>query len=151
MTGGGGFDGGSSAAEQGQMVPLSNEAAEAIVAGLKDALAHGPTRGYAVHGIEVLLVQDGCQAGLDSTPTAWQHAARSALTAALLENDPVVLEPVMLLEARAPGGRIGSVLGDLPVWWGPMTHTHTDCCIYNMCIDTRASLEIISRRSALVR
>jgi len=84
----------------------------AIQEGVKEAMESGVLAGYPLVDVKVSLV-DGSYHEVDSSKLAFKIAGSIALREAARQADPVLLEPVMDLEAVAAENFIGEVLGDL--------------------------------------
>lgn len=93
----------------------------AVEQGLIDALAEGPLTRSRLVDLRVTLL-DGSSHAVDSSEFAFKHAAAQALHQAVLQAQPVLLEPLVRLHIEAPSdltgdianevnGRRGSVLG----------------------------------------
>jgi elongation factor G len=80
--------------------------------GLEEALNTGVLAGYPVVDIKV-SVYDGSYHEVDSSEMAFKIAASMGFKEACAKANPVLLEPVMSLEAVTPDDFIGSVTGDL--------------------------------------
>lgn len=80
--------------------------------GVEDALRNGILAGYQVIDIKATLF-DGSYHDVDSSEMAYKIAASMALKAAAKKCNPVILEPVMLVEVTAPNEYLGSVMGDV--------------------------------------
>jgi elongation factor G len=72
----------------------------AVEAGVKDAMTKGPI-GFPVVDVSVTLV-DGSYHDVDSSEHSFQMAGRIAMSDALAECDPVVLEPIEKLAIYTP-------------------------------------------------
>ncbi len=92
----------------------------AVEEGVKDALAHGPL-GFPVVDVAVALI-DGSYHTVDSSDMAFRTAGRIGLAEALPNCQPVLLEPIHLVEIACPTeatartnailtGRRGQILG----------------------------------------
>jgi elongation factor G len=68
--------------------------------------------GYPVIGVQATLV-DGSYHPVDSSDLAFEQAASIAFEKALKEAGPVLLEPVMRVQAVVPESALGAVQGDL--------------------------------------
>ncbi len=88
--------------------------------GVKDALKHGPL-GFPVVDVQVALI-DGSYHTVDSSDMAFQTAGRIAIQEGLPQCNPVLLEPIHLVEIVCPtdatakmnailSGRRGQILG----------------------------------------
>jgi elongation factor G len=84
----------------------------AVDKGIQEAMARGELAGAPVQGVRVLLV-DGSYHNVDSSEMAFKIAGSMAFKAAYEKADPVVLEPIMTLEATVPDDAVGAVNGDL--------------------------------------
>jgi len=80
--------------------------------GTKDALGCGVLAGYPVVGIRVTLI-DGSYHSVDSSALAFEQAAAVAIEKALKDGGPVLLEPIMRLQAIVPQANFGAVQGGL--------------------------------------
>lgn len=80
--------------------------------GLRDALGNGIVAGYQVIDIKATLF-DGSYHDVDSSEMAYKIAASMALKAAAKKCNPVILEPIMMVEVTAPNEYLGSVMGDV--------------------------------------
>jgi len=80
--------------------------------GAKDALGCGVLAGYPVVGIRVTLI-DGSFHSVDSSALAFEQAAAVAVEKALKAGGPVLLEPIMRLQAIVPQANFGAVQGSL--------------------------------------
>ncbi len=84
----------------------------AVDKGIQEAMAPGALAGAPVQGVRVLLV-DGSYHTVDSSEMAFKIAGSMAFKAAYEKADPVLLEPIMALEAAVPDDTVGAVNGDL--------------------------------------
>jgi len=80
--------------------------------GARDALGCGVLAGYPVLGVKVTLI-DGSFHSVDSSSIAFEQAAGDAVEKALQVAGPVLLEPVMRLQAIVPQASFGAVQGSL--------------------------------------
>ncbi|MDI7268094.1 MAG: elongation factor G [Myxococcota bacterium] len=94
--------------------------AGAVERGVRDAMASGPLAGYPVVDVAVRLV-GGSHSETDSSETAFHAAAIVAVRDCLTAASPVLLEPVMSVEAVTPEAALGDVLGDLRARRGRVT------------------------------
>jgi elongation factor G len=62
--------------------------------------------------VKVMLI-DGAYHEVDSSAIAFEIASRAALREGMTKADPVLLEPIMKVEAVSPEEFVGSVIGDL--------------------------------------
>jgi elongation factor G len=84
----------------------------AVDKGIQEAMAHGELAGAPVQGVRVRLV-DGSYHTVDSSEMAFKIAGSLAFKDAYGKADPVLLEPIMELEASVPDEAVGAVNGDL--------------------------------------
>jgi elongation factor G len=80
--------------------------------GIKEALDTGVVAGYPVLDIKVALV-DGSFHPVDSSEMAFKMAGSLGVQEALKRGKPVLLEPVMKVEAATPDEFFGDVIGDI--------------------------------------
>ena len=84
----------------------------AVDKGIQEAMARGELAGAPVQGVRVKLV-DGSYHSVDSSEMAFKIAGSMAFKSAYEKADPVLLEPIMSLEATVPDDAVGAVNGDL--------------------------------------
>ena len=84
----------------------------AVNKGIQEAMHHGELAGAPVQGVRVELV-DGSYHTVDSSEMAFKIAGSMAWKDAYMAADPVLLEPIMELEATVPDDVVGAVNGDL--------------------------------------
>jgi elongation factor G len=84
----------------------------AVDKGIQEAMLHGELAGAPVQGVRVKLV-DGSYHTVDSSEMAFKIAGSMAFKAAYEKANPVLLEPIMELEATVPDEAVGAVNGDL--------------------------------------
>ena len=84
----------------------------AVNKGIQEAMHHGELAGAPVQGVRVELV-DGSYHTVDSSEMAFKIAGSMAWKDAYMAADPVLLEPIMELEATVPDDAVGAVNGDL--------------------------------------
>jgi elongation factor G len=84
----------------------------AVDKGIQEAMVQGELAGAPVTGVRVLLV-DGSYHSVDSSEMAFKIAGSMAFKSAYEKADPVLLEPIMSLEAVVPDDSVGAVNGDL--------------------------------------
>jgi len=85
---------------------------QAVEKGVREALAAGAIAGYAVEDIRI-TVHDGKSHSVDSKDIAFATAARKATWVAIMEAQPIVLEPIVDVEIVAPASAMGDITGDL--------------------------------------
>lgn len=84
----------------------------AVEAGVRRAAASGVVAGHAVVDFKATL-EDGAFHERDSSAMAFELAAAAAFREAMREAGPVLIEPVMAVEALTPGDHVGDVIGDI--------------------------------------
>ena len=80
--------------------------------GIKDATVKGPLAGFPVVDIKITLV-DGSHHPVDSSDLAFQMAGSLAFKKAVVDANPVLLEPIVEMEIIVPDEYMGSITGDL--------------------------------------
>lgn len=94
----------------GGVVP--KEFVTAVEKGLEESVQSGVLGGYPVIGVKIALV-DGSYHEVDSSEMAFKIAASMGFKEAMKKADPVLMEPVMLVEVVTPEDYVGDVIGDL--------------------------------------
>ena len=84
----------------------------AVEKGFRSALEKGTIAEYPVNGVKVHL-QDGSYHDVDSSEMAFQICARDTFKEYFPKTNPVLLEPVMLVEIEAPEQFQGGIVGDV--------------------------------------
>ncbi|MBW2270916.1 MAG: elongation factor G [Deltaproteobacteria bacterium] len=92
----------------------------AVRSGCEEAAQGGPLAGYPVVDVQVRLV-DGRAHDVDSSERSFKIAGSIAMKDALVQARPVLLEPVMSVEAVTPEEFVGAVQGDLSSRRGDIT------------------------------
>ena len=95
---------------RGGVIP--QEFIPAVEKGVKEAMGRGVIAGYTLVDMEVALY-DGSYHEVDSSEAAFKIAASMALQEAVRRGKPIVLEPIMNVQALAPGEFLGDVTGDI--------------------------------------
>ena len=95
---------------RGGIVP--KEYIPAIEKGVKEAISRGVVAGYPVVDVKVTLY-DGSYHEVDSSEIAFKMAGSFAFQEGAKNARPVVLEPIMDVEAVTPEQYMGDVIGDL--------------------------------------
>ena len=80
--------------------------------GVVKAMQNGPYAGYPVVDVRVVLF-DGSFHEVDSSDFAFQEAGRACFRQMFLKASPVILEPVMSVEATTPEEYMGAVTGSI--------------------------------------
>jgi len=83
-----------------------------VETGVREALDSGPLAGYPVIDVRATLV-DGSYHPVDSSEIAFRTAGSMAARQALEQADPILLEPIMKVEAATPEQFFGDVVGDI--------------------------------------
>jgi elongation factor G len=91
---------------------ISRNYIPAVQKGVEEAMTAGGVYGYPVVDVEVELT-DGKEHSVDSSEMAFKIAGRLAIREALAKANPVLLEPISLLEVTVPLEYQGDVMGDL--------------------------------------
>jgi elongation factor G len=91
---------------------LSEEYLSAVEHGVKTCLSAGVLSGHPVIGLRVLLVEAEAHP-TDSSPLAFELAARAAVREALRQAAPVLLEPIVRLDVVAPEADAAAVAADI--------------------------------------
>ena len=91
---------------------IPKEYIPAIDKGIQDALKSGVLAGFPVVDVKVDLVF-GSYHEVDSSEQAFYVTGSMAIKEAMLKASPVLLEPVMDVEAVTPDDYLGDVMGDL--------------------------------------
>jgi elongation factor G len=94
----------------GDKVP--HQFVSAVEQGSKESLTSGVLAGYPVVGVRVTLI-GGSFHEVDSSDIAFEQAAVIAVQDAMKKASPVILEPVMRLQAIVPEQHFGAVQGTL--------------------------------------
>ena len=84
----------------------------AVEKGLKEAIKEGVLAGYPLINLKATLY-DGSYHPVDSKEVAFVSAAKIAYQEGLLKADPVIKEPVMTINVKAPDSYMGDIMGDL--------------------------------------
>ena len=84
----------------------------AVEKGVRDGLRRGPVAGFPVVDVHVTLI-DGAFHAVDSSEAAFKTAAGMALRDGLPKCSPVLLEPIVHVEAIVPEESASAILGGL--------------------------------------
>jgi elongation factor G len=95
---------------KGGIIP--KEYIPAIQKGVKEAVDKGVVAGYPVVDVKV-TVYDGSYHEVDSSEVAFKMAGSLAFQEAVKNASPIVLEPIMKVEAVTPEEYMGDVIGDM--------------------------------------
>ena len=94
----------------------------AVEKGVREACVTGVIAGFPLVDLRV-TVFDGKHHSVDSKEIAFVTAAKKAVTLAVREAHPVVLEPIVQVEVLTPEASVGDVSGDLASHRGQVTGT----------------------------
>lgn len=105
-------------ATKGGSIP--REFMSAVQSGAHDALEAGPFKGYPVTDVRA-VVTDGSSHDVDSNEVAFKIASAMAFRDAYAKGQPIMLQPVMLVEVVTPESYMGDVMNDLVARGGNIT------------------------------
>jgi elongation factor G len=91
---------------------IPKEYIPAVDAGVQGAMQAGVLAGYNVVDVKVTLY-DGSYHDVDSSEMAFKIAASMAFKEGMRKADPVIKEPIMLVNVIMPDEYMGDVMGDL--------------------------------------
>ena len=91
---------------------ISTNFMPAIEKGIRSVMSEGAIAGFPMEKIFVAIT-DGKEHPVDSKPIAFEIAAREAFKLAVANANPVLLEPIMLIEITVPENNMGDVMSDL--------------------------------------
>ncbi len=91
---------------------IPKEYIPAVIDGIEEAVAGGVLAGYPMVDFKVQIV-DGSFHEVDSSELAFKMAGIFALKDAVKKASPILLEPIMKVEATTPDEYQGDLLGDL--------------------------------------
>ena len=91
---------------------IPKEYIPAVDAGVQGAMQNGILAGYNVVDVKVTLT-DGSYHEVDSSEMAFKIAASMAFKEGMKKADPVIKEPIMLVNVIVPDDYLGFVIGDL--------------------------------------
>jgi elongation factor G len=91
---------------------IPREYIPAVNKGIQEALQNGVLYGYPIPDIEVELVF-GSYHDVDSSEIAFKVAGSRAIINACKQANPVLMEPIMKVEATTPENYMGDVIGDI--------------------------------------
>ncbi|MCX6725855.1 MAG: elongation factor G [Candidatus Shapirobacteria bacterium] len=101
---------------------IPSEFIPAAEKGIKEAMGKGVLAGYPLVDMTVALY-DGSFHDVDSSEIAFKIAGSMALQQAVMEADPILIEPIMKLEVTTPEDFMGDVIGDLSSKRAQITET----------------------------
>ena len=91
---------------------IPKEYIPAVRKGIEESMASGVISGYPVVDVRARLV-DGRYHDVDSSEIAFKIAGSMAFKEGMAKARPVLLEPIMMVEAVVPEEYVGDVVGDL--------------------------------------
>jgi elongation factor G len=91
--------------------------------GVREGLSSGVLASYPVVGVKVTLL-DGSSHSVDSSELAFEQAGSIAVDEAMKEARPILLEPIMRVQAVVPEANYGAVQASLISKRGMITDTH---------------------------
>lgn len=91
---------------------IPREFIPSVEAGIRRAAENGIQAGYPTVDFKATLL-DGSYHDKDSSTMAFEQAGRAAFHEAMRQAGPVVLEPVMAVEAITPQDHVGDCIGDI--------------------------------------
>jgi elongation factor G len=103
---------------------IPNQFLPAVEKGIREAMVSGAIAGYSMQDIRA-TVHDGKHHPVDSKEIAFVTAGREAFLDAVRKARPMVLEPIVNVEVRAPADNIGAITGDLSSRRGRINGTHS--------------------------
>ena len=80
--------------------------------GIEEATLSGVIKGYPIVDIRVTVTGGSFKEG-ESTTLGYKIAASSAVRNGCLQADPILLEPIMMVDVIVPGEFMGEVIGDI--------------------------------------
>jgi len=91
---------------------IPKEFIPSVEKGFKEAMKNGVLAGYPVDSLKVTL-KDGSFHAVDSDQLSFELCAKLAYRTAMPKARPVLLEPIMKVEALTPEENMGDIVGDL--------------------------------------
>ncbi len=91
---------------------IPKEFIPSVEKGFKDAMNFGILAGYPIQSMKIRLF-DGSYHPVDSDSISFELAARNAFRIAAIKANPVIIEPIMLIEITTPKDYIGDVIGNI--------------------------------------
>ena len=95
----------------------------AVEKGVREGLSSGILASYPLVGVRVTLL-DGSFHSVDSSEIAFEQAGAIAINEAIKKSVPILLEPVMRVQAIVPDANYGAIQGSLISKRGTITDTH---------------------------
>ena len=91
---------------------IPREYIPAVEKGFREAMKNGPLAGFEIDSMKVTL-KDGSFHAVDSDSLSFELAAKIGYKTAAKMAKPVLMEPIMKLEALTPEENMGDIVGDL--------------------------------------
>ncbi|MGZ3579174.1 MAG: elongation factor G [Syntrophales bacterium] len=91
---------------------IPDEFHTAIHEGIEEATLSGAISGYPIVDIKATVTGGSFKEG-ESTTLGYKIAASSAVRNGCLQADPILLEPIMMVDVIVPGEFMGEVIGDI--------------------------------------
>ncbi|PQL89498.1 elongation factor G [Apibacter adventoris] len=91
---------------------IPREFIPSVEKGFKESMKNGPLAGYEIDGMKITL-KDGSFHPVDSDQLSFELAAKLGFKEAARKAKPVIMEPIMKLEALTPEEYMGDIVGDL--------------------------------------
>jgi elongation factor G len=91
---------------------IPREFIPSVEAGFRAAMVNGPLAGFKVDSIKVVL-KDGSFHPVDSDQLSFELAAKQGFRESAKKASPVIMEPIMKMEAVTPEEYMGDIVGDL--------------------------------------
>jgi len=91
---------------------IPREYIPAVIKGIEDGLATGVLAGYSLVDVKVAIVF-GSYHDVDSNEMAFRICGSMALKDAARKAKPIILEPIMKVDATTPEQYMGDIIGDL--------------------------------------
>ena len=91
---------------------IPNQYIPAVEKGILEAMEKGVIAGYPLTDFKAALY-DGSFHTVDSSEIAFKIAASLALKKAVLQANPILLEPIMSVEVSVPQEFVGDIIGDI--------------------------------------
>ena len=91
---------------------MPEEYRDMITAGIEESASSGVLGGYPVVDVKVSVVGGSFREG-ESTPMGYKVAAATAFKDGCTMADPILLEPIMMVDIVTPADFMGDVIGDI--------------------------------------
>ncbi len=91
---------------------IPKEFIPSVQKGFEIAMKNGPLAGYDMTSLKIVL-KDGSYHPVDSDQMSFELCAKQAFREACVKANPVLMEPMMLLNITTPEDYVGDVIGDI--------------------------------------